>query len=145
MVKQHYQDLLNDLGQVNTMANVPEEITRAITATEWIRIFLNGDVKTKQISMYIEISYPRSLRAGNNRNTGNSSNSGKNNHLRKILENQIVHLEYLIKLHDEGFALGFIGEEGTWFATKVLETEPSVELFDLVDPLIPVSTGSKGK
>ncbi|MHA2296435.1 MAG: hypothetical protein ACXAEU_00490 [Candidatus Hodarchaeales archaeon] len=40
----------------------------------------------------------------------------------------------MVRLHDNSSALGVIKEEGTWFATKNLETEPAEGLCELLLP-----------
>lgn len=57
-----------------------------------------------------------------------------NNGLRQVLEYQIHYLQYLINLQDERFDLWFISEEGIWFGTKLLESEPTEELSKLLIP-----------
>jgi hypothetical protein len=53
---------------------------------------------------------------------------------RRMPLNMIVHMEYLLKLLDEGFSLTVIGEEGLWLASKDFSGTPSYEILAVLDP-----------
>lgn len=120
----HYQNLLRDLNMMITTINEPEEYSTKVYTSEWITIFLIGDVTSKKISIQVEISYS---------DFPHLEEDSKIT-LRQILENQIISLKYLSRLHDKGFILGVVAEESIWFATKTLENEPTEELRKSIIP-----------
>ncbi|MFX1602920.1 MAG: hypothetical protein ACFFCK_05495 [Promethearchaeota archaeon] len=53
---------------------------------------------------------------------------------RKLPLDMIVHMEYLLRLMDEGFSLVVIGEEGYWLASKDFCGIPSSEILEILVP-----------
>ncbi|MHA2156632.1 MAG: hypothetical protein ACXABU_14915 [Candidatus Hodarchaeales archaeon] len=122
-LKKHYQRLLNDLDEYITESVASDELSKKIISTEYVRIYLTGNLTSKQISVYVEV-FP----------AVNILQTNQNDNLIQILKTQIMYMEYLLNLSDKGFTFGFIREEGIWYGTKNLETEPTEELCKIITP-----------
>ncbi|MHA1444523.1 MAG: hypothetical protein ACTSR4_07215 [Candidatus Hodarchaeales archaeon] len=116
---QSYKKLLNDLQDLYSTIDAPDELSIIVYSSEWVKIYLVGIALDKQISLQVEVSY-----------SGFSKINDDQLHL--ALENQIRYLQYLLILNDNGFTLDIVIEEGIWFAIKELKSEPTEELRSLL-------------
>ncbi len=116
---QSYKKLLNDLQDLYSTIDVPDELSIVVYSSEWVKIYLVGITLDKQISLQVEVSYSDFLKIYDNQ-------------LHLALENQIRYLQYLLLLHANGFTLDIVIEEGIWFAIKILKSEPTEELRKLL-------------
>lgn len=124
-LNQQYQKLLVELGRLKTHQNETEEISWKFYSSEWITMYLLGNMNEKTISIQVEMTYS---------GTPEIETTTKKDHLKQALLNQISTLEYLRELSDNGFTLGFLVKETIWFATMRLNSEPNKELCDLIHP-----------
>ncbi|MFX0123107.1 MAG: hypothetical protein ACFFAE_05675 [Candidatus Hodarchaeota archaeon] len=135
ILAKYYQILTEDLKRVSQCSNTTEDLCRLIYSSECLRVFLIGNVKSQKISIEVELSLPFSLLYNTDGYSCNSKEIERCVNLRKIMEQQISNLSYLMKLNDIGFSLGIIKEEGClWVAEKILETEPTDMLCKVVFP-----------
>lgn len=118
-LNQHYYNLLTDLEKVSTTIDDTDELSILIFSSEWVKFYLIGNILTKKVSIHVEISY------------SDFSQINKNQ-IHLALKNQIVYLQYLLKLYTNGFTLDIVAEEAIWFAMKDLESQPSKDLVDLL-------------
>ncbi len=118
-LNQHYKNLLNDLEEISSTIDTPDELSLTVYTSEWIKFYFVGNILTKQISLQVEVAY-----------SGFSQIDDSKLHL--ALENQIRYLQYLLVLHANGFTLDIVIEEGIWFAIKNLKSEPTKELENLL-------------
>ena len=116
---QHYQNLLNDLKEISSTIDVPDELSIIVFTSEWVKIYFVGNVLNKQISLQVEVAYSGFSQIDDNK-------------LYLALENQIRYLQYLLRLYANGFTLDTVAEEGIWFAIKNLKSEPTEELRNLL-------------
>ncbi len=116
---QHYQNLQYDLEKISSTIDVPDEISRIVFTSDWVKIYFVGNDLTKQISLQVEVAYSRFSQIDDNK-------------LHLALENQIRYLQYLQRLDANGFTLDIVVEERIWFAIKILKSEPTEELRNLL-------------
>lgn len=116
---QHYHSLLTDLEEISSSNdNIPEEKSIIVFTSEWVKIFLVGNVVNQQISLQVEVY------------SGFSQIDENKLHL--ALRKYIKMLQYLLRLNANGFTLDIVVEEGIWLAIKNLKSEPSEELQNLL-------------
>lgn len=139
-LQQQYRKLLGDLDRITGTPDVSKSLTVAVFSKERVKIFLIAYTRSKEISILVEVT-PTAPIHSEDSNSANDEDKGLNGYLRQVLDNQITLLNYLGKLNDEGFTLGVIGEEGIWYASKVLETDPTEGISQLITP--PGNTGVK--
>ncbi|MHA2247815.1 MAG: hypothetical protein ACXADY_22905 [Candidatus Hodarchaeales archaeon] len=123
-LRQHFYNFKADLTHLRSKSGIPDELTKVVFCSEWLRISLIGNISTEQISIQVEVL-----------NTGIPTPS--NHHLNKsetklnrVLETHIHHLQYLLYLVDKDFTLDILLEEGIWFAFKILPSEPSQQFME---------------
>lgn len=117
-LQDHYSKLKKDLNQFQNASGSPDELTRMLFYSDWIRIFFTGNTSTKQISIQVEVI------------TAKIPTLKDNTKMHLVLETHIHHLHYILHLFDKGFTLDFIVEEGIWFAVKNISIEPSQQLME---------------
>lgn len=122
-LNQQYKKLIEKLNSFKTNQNGLEEVSITIHTSDWIKIYLIGSVDEIQIQIQVEVTYSPEIKS-----------TSMTDHLRKILENHKLSLEYLLTLSNNGFSLGFIKKENFWFATRTLDSEPNEELSKLILP-----------
>ncbi|PWI48299.1 hypothetical protein CEE45_07535 [Candidatus Heimdallarchaeota archaeon B3_Heim] len=124
-IKYQYQKLLSTLLDVKSDKNLTNELLSEVYVSEWVKMFLSGNIMSKEIEIQIEIPIPFS-----------SFQKTENNYdIGFLLKIQIKLLEYLLRLHtDHDFSLDIIKEEGIWYGTKKLESEPTEELINQLMP-----------
>ena len=103
-----------------------------VYTSEWVKIFLSGNIDSNEVEIQIEILVPilspQELKSG-------ISKDYKERKMSFLLSTQIEPLEYLLDLHKNNeFKLDIIKEEGIWFGTKKLETEPTEKLLSCIMP-----------
>ncbi|MFX1249927.1 MAG: hypothetical protein ACFFBQ_21260, partial [Promethearchaeota archaeon] len=54
-LQDHYSKLKKDLNQFQNASGSPDELTRMLFYSDWIRIFFTGNTSTKQISIQVEV------------------------------------------------------------------------------------------
>jgi len=95
-----------------------------VLRTDWVEILLvRTSIDPHHLSVEVEISTP---------NTSPLDEQALAT--RKLPLDMIVHMEYLLKLLDEGFSLTVIGEEGLWLASKDFPGTPSYQILEILDP-----------
>jgi len=121
------------VSRFREVANSPTPSSDEMESSQWISVVLRTDwveillVRTSadphHLSVEVEISTPNT-----------SSLDEQALATRKLPLDMIVHMEYLLKLLDEGFSLTVIGEEGLWLASKDFCGTPSSEILDILVP-----------
>ncbi|MHA1978032.1 MAG: hypothetical protein ACW98F_05005 [Candidatus Hodarchaeales archaeon] len=132
--KKQYQKLLSSLNEARSDENLSYELSSEVYVSEWINIFLSGNIVSKEVEIQIEILIPILSTQESN---SVISKRPEDSQMGFILTTQIKHLEYLLGLHKENeFELDIIKEEGIWFGTKKLKTEPTEKLISRIMPPI---------
>ncbi|MHA1940418.1 MAG: hypothetical protein ACXACP_09405 [Candidatus Hodarchaeales archaeon] len=127
-IKDEYQKLVSTLFDLKSDEDITDEIFAEVFVSEWIKIYLSGNVESREVEIHIEILTPTVP-------PQESIISEKNRNMSFLLTTQIEYLEYLLRLHkDNGFKLEIIKEEGIWFGTKKLETEPREKFISQIMP-----------
>lgn len=128
----NFKKMKDELKQSKNESENSNELSYLILSTDWVRIYLSGNFNNKEVIIQVDVS-PNSDTIKNIANS-DFSRTDEEKMLRKILDNHILYLNYLTKLLDQGFSIGFIREEGIWYGTKILVTEPNEDSFNLINP-----------
>ena len=132
-LKEHYRCLVRDLKANSYTSDDSHEILQNVFTSNEIKIFLIGDIQHKRILIQVEMIPTAHIPL----EKFNAGLEEKQPEIKSdILERQIFLLEYLKILNEKGFTLNLVGEECIWYATNVLETEPTDELCELLNPLL---------
>ncbi len=129
-----YQQLINKHIASDLTDDYPEQVV-TIHETAWIRVLLIHNLKNPDIvRLVVEVSFPNCVyeipMSFNNDETIKESSLS----LPGVLEELVIHLEYLQKLSDVGFRLELLAEEGIWSASTELKQRPSKGLFKALVP-----------
>ena len=113
-------------AMIRAIPDESEESVSVLSQNDWVRILTVCDSDTSEKwRIEVEVSLP----------------SQKDPHSRKdvknFLQNLIRHLEYLLRLDEEGFTLGVMSRDGLWTAFLAIEGLPQDNLFKaLIPPLL---------
>lgn len=119
-LNQQYYSLLSDLDKTASKHKLSDEISNVVYISDWVKIYLVGNIKNKQVSIQVEVVF------------SSFNHSDKERRLNLVLENQIQYLKYLKYLYDNGFTLDIVKEEAIWSAIKILKTEPTDEITSII-------------
>ncbi|MFX1565732.1 MAG: hypothetical protein ACFFCH_07065 [Promethearchaeota archaeon] len=118
-----------------SMQNESGESVQSLFQSPSLRILLLRTVQNPSIvSVEVEIWLPNISSANSSEASKDTTGSSENKMLGVILAQMIKHLQYLLRLHESGFTLDVIKHDCLWTASKVFETPPGRELFDLLLP-----------
>ena len=90
-LNQQYYSLLSDLDKTASKHKLSDEISNVVYISDWVKIYLVGNIKNKQVSIQVEVVF------------SSFNHSDKERRLNLVLENQIQYLKYLKYLYDNGF------------------------------------------
>ncbi len=130
-----YQQLTAKPLDLRSIENESGESVSSLYQSSSLRILLlRTSEKPKTVSVEVEVWLP-----GNNSDNGSSQSNqsiseSENEKLGATLSQMINHLQYLLRLHQFGFALDVIKHDCLWTASKSFEKPPNRELFDLLCP-----------
>ena len=100
-----------------------EESVTVLSQNDWVRILTVRDSETLDLwRIEVEVSLPTQI----------DSESGKD--AKNFLQDLIKHLEYLLRLDDNGFTLGVMSRDGLWTAYLEIDDLPGDHLFKALIP-----------
>lgn len=100
-----------------------EESVSVLCQNDWVRILTVRDSDTlDKWRIEVEVSLPSQT----------DPESGKD--VAKFVQNLIRHLEYLLRLDDEGLTLGVMFRDGLWTAYLEIDDLPQDRLFEALIP-----------
>ncbi|UCG04376.1 MAG: hypothetical protein JSW11_10385 [Candidatus Heimdallarchaeota archaeon] len=132
-LKDHYKNLLRDLKEKSSTSNDSDEILHNFFTSKGIKIFLIGDIQNERILIQVEV-IPTAYITLEEFNDGLEERQPEIKS--DILEQQISMLKNLRTLNEKGFTLNLVREECIWYVTKALETEPTEEMCESLNPLL---------
>jgi hypothetical protein len=110
-----------------------EEITRILFQTRFLRVLMTRRRNEPNvISVDVELSFPFWMDSESQIDYSEQEVSSHQVELHEFLVAMIHHLEYLLRLRDDGFLLGLIGQGCVWTASKEYQTIPDSEDLDLL-------------
>jgi hypothetical protein len=100
-----------------------EESVSVLCQNDWVRILTVYDSETlDKWRIEVEVSLP----------SQRDPQSGKD--VKKFIQYLIRHLEYLLRLHEEGLTLGVMSRDGLWTAYLEIDDLPQDDLFKALIP-----------
>ena len=124
ILRQHFYNFKADLTHLRSKSGIPDEHTKVVFCSEWLRISLIGNISTEQISIQVEVLNPE-IPTPSNHHLNKSETK-----LNTVLETHIHYLQYLLYLFKKGFTLDMLLEEGIWSALKIFPSEPSQQFME---------------
>ena len=110
-------------AMTRTIPDESEESVSVLSQNDWVRILTVCDSDTSEKwRIEVEVSLP----------SQKDPQSGKD--VKNFLQNLIRHLEYLLRLDEEGFILGVMSRDGLWTAYLDIEGLPQDSLFKALIP-----------
>ncbi|MFW9833795.1 MAG: hypothetical protein ACFFEK_07360 [Candidatus Thorarchaeota archaeon] len=110
-----------------------EEITRILLQTRFLRVLMTRRRSEPDIiSVDVELSFPFWMDSESHIDYSEQEVNSHQSELHEFLVAMIHHLEYLLRLRDDGFLLGLIGQGCVWTASKEYQTIPDSEDIDLL-------------
>ncbi|MFX1578690.1 MAG: hypothetical protein ACFFBJ_03520 [Promethearchaeota archaeon] len=110
-----------------------EEITRILFQTRFLRVLMTRRKNEPNvISVDVELSFPFWMDSESHIDYSEQEVSSHQVELHEFLVAMIHHLEYLLRLRDDDFLLGLIGQGCVWTASKEYQTIPDSEDLDLL-------------
>lgn len=105
------------------LADESEESVSVLSQNDWVRILTVYDSDTSEKwRIEVEVSLP----------SQRDPKTGKD--VKNFLQNLIRHLEYLLRLDEEGLTLGVMSRDGLWTAYLDIEVLPQDDLFKALIP-----------
>ncbi|MHA3961938.1 MAG: hypothetical protein AM325_000235 [Candidatus Thorarchaeota archaeon SMTZ1-45] len=100
-----------------------EESALVLYQSDWVRILTVRDAETSENwRIEVEVSLPRQP----------CPNTRKD--VKQSINNLIKHLEYLLRLDDEGLTIGVMSQDGLWTASLDIDDLPQDSLFKVLIP-----------
>lgn len=100
-----------------------EEMSSVLCQNDWVRILTVRDSDTIGLwRIEVEVSLPFQK----------DPVSGKN--VKHFVQDLITHLEYLLRLDNEGLTLGVLSRDGLWTASLEIDDLPEDNLFKALIP-----------
>lgn len=100
-----------------------EESASVLCQNDWVRILVVHDPDSSELwRIEVEVSLPSHL------------DSESENDVKVFVKNLIKHLEYLLRLDEEGLILGVMFRDGLWTASIEIDTLPNDEVFKCLIP-----------
>ena len=110
-----------------------EEITKILFQTKFLRVLMTRRRNEPDvISLDVELSFPFWMDSESHIDYREQVVNSHQADLHEFLVVMIHHLEYLLRLRDDGFLLGLIGQGCVWTASKDYQTIPDSEELDLL-------------
>lgn len=100
-----------------------EESVSVLSQNDWVRILTVCDSDTSEKwRIEVEVSLP----------SQKDPQSGRD--VKNFLQNLIKHLEYLLRLDEEGLTLGVMSRDGLWTAYLDIDVLPQDDMFKTLIP-----------
>jgi len=117
----------------NQSISEDEESVSVLWQNDWVRILAVRDSETpEKWRIEIEVSLPSELMLKTHlQSTANNHSSVE---VKRFVQDLIKHLEYLLRLGDEGLTLGVMSRDGLWTAYLELDDPPPDRLFKALIP-----------
>ncbi|TFH04992.1 MAG: hypothetical protein E4H14_13595 [Candidatus Thorarchaeota archaeon] len=101
-----------------------------LVETAWVKIMVvRYQVAPKICTIEIEVSLPNCII-----DPTIPSTATKKEKARKFINDNINHLNYLLRLQKAGFSLGILSTEGIWSAVLKISGDPDEKLFENLLP-----------
>jgi len=130
-----FSDLKAKFLQALTKQPISEddESVSVLWQNDWVRILAVRDSETPEMwRIEVEVSLPSELMLTTHlQSPGNNQSSIE---VKCFVQDLIKHLEYLLRLSDEGLTLGVISRDGLWTAYLELDGPPPDRLFKALIP-----------
>ena len=116
-----------------TPSSEDEESVFILWQNDWVRILAVRNIDApEKWRIEVEVSLPSELMSAT------SQQPPPNNHAseetKRFVQDLIKHLEYLLRLDDEGFILGVMSRDGLWTAYLEIDDSPPDSLFKALIP-----------
>lgn len=113
-----------------------EESVSVLCQNDWVRILTVRDSDTlDKWRIEVEVSLPSELMSITSQQPPTDNHSGEE--VKRFVQDLIKHLEYLLRLDDEGLTLGVMSRDGLWTAYLEIDDPPPDSLFRaLIPPLV---------
>ena len=125
---QKYHSLIS--GPVASDTCISGECVSMLLETSWVKIMvIRYQVAPKICTIEIEVSLPHC-----DIEPSCPSTSAEQEEARKFINTNLDYLKYLLTLQDVGFSLGILSTEGIWSAVLKIKGDPSLDLFNTLQP-----------
>ncbi|MGY5856243.1 MAG: hypothetical protein RTS72_06555 [Candidatus Thorarchaeota archaeon] len=110
-----------------------EESVCILWQNDWVRILTvrNFDAPEKW-RIEVEVSLPSELMLATSQQSHTNTHAGEE--AKRFVQNLIKHLEYLLRLDNEGLILGLMSRDGLWTAYLEIDDPPPDSLFKALIP-----------
>ncbi len=110
-----------------------EESVCVLWQNDWVRILAVRNIDTpEKWRIEVEVSLPSELRSATSQEIPSSNHAG--GEAKQFVQELIKHLEYLLRLDDEGLILGVMSRDGLWTAYLEIDDSPPDSLFKALIP-----------
>jgi hypothetical protein len=110
-----------------------EEAVCVLWQNEWVRILTVRDSdSSEKWRIEVEVSLPSKLISTTSPQPSTDTHSGEE--VKRIVQCLMKHLEYLLRLNDEGLTLGVMTRDGLWTAYLEIDDPPQDSLFKALIP-----------
>lgn len=110
-------------AMIRVIPDESEESVSVLSQNDWVRILTVCDSDTSEKwRIEVEVSLP------------SQEDPQSRKDVKNFLQNLIRHLEYLLRLDEEGFTLGVMSRDGLWTAFLDIEGLPQDNLFKALIP-----------
>lgn len=110
-----------------------EEYVCVLWQNDWVRILTVRDSDTPdKWRIEVEVSLPSKLISATAQQPPTDNHTGEE--AKRFVQDLIKHLEYLLRLDDEGLTLGVMSRDGLWTAYLEIDELPQDGLFEALIP-----------
>ncbi|MHA1964189.1 MAG: hypothetical protein ACXACG_05640 [Candidatus Thorarchaeota archaeon] len=110
-----------------------EEAVCVLWQNEWVRILTVRDSdSSEKWRIEVEVSLPSELISTTSPQPSTDTHSGEE--VKRFVQCLMKHLEYLLRLNDEGLTLGVMTRDGLWTAYLEIDDPPQDRLFKALIP-----------
>ena len=125
---QRYSDVISEPFESATC--ISGECVSKLLETPWVRIMvIRYQLAPEICTIEIEVSLPNCIIE-----PSFPPNPSNLKDARNYIDTTITHLNYLLSLHEAGFAIGVLSIEGIWSAVLKIKGNPDEKLFELLLP-----------
>jgi len=130
-----FQEIMNSEPAHVTYAE-EQESASVLYKTRWVRILVvRSPEDSESVTIDVEVSPPYPSLSPTS--TSPVTSEQTSNETRKLLEQMIEYIQYVLVLESSGFFIDFVGNECLILASRQFTEMPSAEIFEL---LLPPST-----
>jgi hypothetical protein len=110
-----------------------QESVSILYRTNWVRILVVQPFENPQaITIDVEVSQPYPPLSPSSLSPIDSAQTS--NETRKLLEQLMEHIKYILKLESSGFSIDFVGNDCLILASRCFAEIPGAEIFELLLP-----------